>query len=117
MNMKPGDRVTVEELKELVDRELGCLNYYARKDTRMSLNIDSSIYDDLVSIGWTKKVMKLELRCCPCIITSDETITENFDLSKLKIAHTIRGENRYTPLEAYIKIFPDEKMEIINRLK
>jgi len=117
MNMKPGDGVTLKELEELIDRELSCLNYYARTDTRMALNINSSIYDDLVSIGWTKKVMKLELRCCPCIITSDETITENFDVSKLKIAHTIRGDNKYTPLEAYLKIFPDKKIEILNRLK
>ena len=115
--MKPGDPVTIEELKGLVDIEVGWLGLYGREDTRMKLNIDSSIYDDLVSIGWTKKVMKLELRCCPCIITSDETITENFDISKLKIAHTIRGENKYTPVEAYIKIYPDEKMDIINRIK
>ena len=109
--------MTLEELKRLVDIELGWLKGYARSDTRMALNINSSIYDDLVSIGWTKKVMKLELRCCPYIITSDETITENFDVSKLKIAHTIRGENRYTPVEAYIKIFPEKKMELLNRLK
>ena len=117
MNMKPGDGVTLIELEELIDREISCLNYYARRDTRMALDINSSIYDDLISIGWTKKVIKLELRCCPCIITSDETITENFDVSKLKVAHSIRGDNKYTPLEAYLKIFPDKKIEILNRLK
>jgi len=115
--MKPGDGVTLNELEELIDREISCLNYYARRDTRMALDINSSIYDDLISIGWTKKVIKLELRCCPCIITSDETITENFDVSKLKVAHSIRGDNKYTPLEAYLKIFPDKKIEILNRLK
>ena len=117
MNIKPGDGVTLNELEELIDREISCLNYYARRDTRMALDINSSIYDDLISIGWTKKVIKLELRCCPCIITSDETITENFDVSKLKVAHSIRGDNKYTPLEAYLKIFPDKKIEILNRLK
>ena len=117
MNMKPGDRITLDELKRLVEIEVGWLGLYGREDTRMKLDINSSIYDDLVSIGWTKKVMKLELRCCPCIITSDETITENFDITKLKIAHTVRGENKYTPVETYIKIYPDEKMDIINRIK
>ena len=117
MNMKPGDRITLDELKRLVEIEVGWLSLYGREDTRMKLDINSSIYDDLVSIGWTKKVMKLELRCCPCIITSDEMITENFDISKLKIAHTVRGENKYTPVEAYIKIYPNEKIDIIKKIK
>ena len=117
MNMKHGDHVTIDELKRLVEIETGWLSLYGRVDTRMKLDVNSSIYDDLVSIGWTKKVMKLELRCCPCIITSDELITEGFDVSKLTVAHTVRGENKYTPIEAYLKIYPNEKMDIINKIK
>jgi hypothetical protein len=117
MNMKSGDSITKEKLEKLVDLEIQWLKYYSTRESKNKLNESSNIYEDLVSIGWTKRVMKLELRCCPCIITSDEIIIENFDLSKLKVDSTVRGYNRYTPLETYIKIFPEEKIEIINKLK
>jgi len=117
MSKKSGDGVTLEELEELVDVELQCLYYYSHWESKNNLNENSNIYNDLISIGYTKKVMKLELRCCPCIITSDETITENFDISKLRVNKTIRGDNKYTPLEVYIKIFPDKKMDILEKLK
>ena len=54
--------------------------------------------------------MSLDRRCSPCIITSDEIICEGFDVSKLKKDFNSRGENRYSPIEAYIKIFPEKKM-------
>jgi hypothetical protein len=109
--------MTLEELNKLIDIELQWLYYYSSKESKQKLNINSNIYNDLVSIGYTKRPMKLDLRCCPCIITSDEIITENFDISKLKKDSNLRGDNRYSPAEVFMIIFPDKKMSILERLK
>lgn len=109
--------MTLEELNKLVDLELQWLHYYSHIDSRNNLNEDSNIYEDLVPIGYTKRNLSLSSRCVPCIITSDYIITKNFDISKLKKDSNLRGENRYSPLEAFIIIFPDKKMETLNRLK
>jgi hypothetical protein len=109
--------MTIEELNKLVDLEIQWLYYYAHIDSRNNLNENSNLYTDLVSIGYTKKVVPLFSRCVPCIITSEETIVEGLDVSKLRKDDNGRGENRYSPVEAFIIIFPDKKMEILNRLK
>jgi hypothetical protein len=106
-----------EELEKYIDLEIQWLNYYANEETRTKLNENSEIYRDLKSIGYTKRVLKLDSRCCPCTITSDEIITEGTDLSVLrKHEYNIRGENKLSPIETYITIFPKKKMEILNRL-
>jgi len=107
----------LNELCKLIDIEIQWLHYYAHVESRERLNESSDIYNDLVPIGYTKRVMKLEMRCCPCVITSDEIITEGLDLSKLRKDKNLRGDNRLSPLEAYIKLFPDQKMIMLNRLK
>jgi len=109
--------MTLEELNKLIDIELQWLYYYSTRESKEKLNINSNIYNDLVSIGYTKRPMKLDFRCCPCIITSDEIITENFDISKLKKDSNLRGDNRYSPIEAFIIIFPNNKMDILEKLK
>lgn len=109
--------MTLEELNKLIDIEIQWLFYYAHIDSRNNLNENSNIYEDLVPIGYTKRPMSLSSRCIPCIITSDETITEKFDIFKLRKDSNLRGENRYSPVEAFIIIFPEKKMELLNRLK
>ena len=109
--------MTIEELKKLVDLELQWLRYYVREDSRMKINEDTEIYTDLVSIGYTKRVVKLDLRCSPCVITSDEIIKDGTDISKLFKLANIRGENKYSPVEAFLVLYPEKKMELLNRLK
>ena len=110
--------MNIEELEKYVDLEIQWLNYYANKETREKLTEHSNIYNDLISIGYTKRVIKLDLRCCPCTITSDEIITEGTELNKLrKHEVNLRGENKLSPIETYIRIFPYNKMKIINKLK
>ncbi len=109
--------MTIEELNKLVELELQWLYYYSNKESKNKLNEESDIYNDLVTMGYTKRPMKLDLRCCPCIITSDETITEKTDISKLIKTGNLRGENRYSPVEVYIKIYPQKKMDIIKKLQ
>ena len=107
----------IEELEKLIDLEIQWLRYYAHVDSRQNLNENSDIYNDLVPIGYTKRIMKLDRRCSPCIITSDEIINEETDVSKLVTDSNLRGYNRYSPIEAYIKIYPERKMEVLNRLR
>ena len=110
--------MTIEELNKLVDLELQWLKYYSWKPSRMELNENSSIYTDLISIGYTKRVVKLDLRCVPCVLTSDETITKDTDISQItKAEYKVRGENKLSPVETFITMFPERKMEIIDRLK
>ena len=109
--------MNIEELEKLIDIEIQWLYYYGLAESRKKLNENSNIYNDLVSIGYTKRIMKLDLRCCPCIITSDEIISKKTDVSKLKKINGLRGENKLSPIEAYVLIYPEKKIEIINRLK
>jgi hypothetical protein len=109
--------MTIEELQKLIDLELQWLYYYSDRESKSKLNEESDLYRDLAPMGYTKRPMRLDLRCCPCIITSDETITEGFDINKLIKDNNLRGENRYSPLEVYIKIYPNKKMDIIKRLQ
>lgn len=106
-----------EELNKLVDLEIQWLRYYSHRDSKKNLNENSNIYDELKSIGYTKRVVKLDLRCCPCIITSNEIIDEGTNLSLLIKTNGLRGENRLSPLETFIKIYPEKKLEILNKLK
>jgi hypothetical protein len=106
-----------EELEKYIELEIQWLNYYANEESRKKLNENSDIYKDLKSIGYTKRVIKLDLRCCPCTITSDEIIKESTELLKLrKHSVNLRGENKLSPIETYITIFPNEKMKILNKL-
>ena len=121
----------LEELNKFIDLEIQWLRYYANKSTRSQLNENSNIYEDLKSIGYTKRVVKLDKRCCPCTITSDEIINENrkrtylstfknekSNMSDLRKSNlNLRGENRLSPIENFITIFPEKKMELLNRLK
>lgn len=109
--------MTIEELNKLVDLEIQWLYYYGSKESKNKLNENSNIYNDLISIGYTKRVIKLDLRCCPCIITSEKLITTNTNLSDLIITNGLRGENKLSPIETYIKIYPHKKMDILNKLK
>ncbi len=108
--------MTIKELENLIDHEIQWLSYYGLKDDRKKLNIKSDIYKDVKSIGYTKRVIKLVDRCSPGLITSDSEITIN---SKIEDLYTVTFpimENRYTPLETYFILFPNKKMDMIQRL-
>jgi hypothetical protein len=107
------------ELEKLVNQEIDWLRYYGYREDREKLTINSEIYDELNSIGYTKRRISLDRRCAPCIITSDEIICEGIDLDKLRSEYFPhdKNNNRFTPIEAYIIIYPENKKQIIERLK
>jgi hypothetical protein len=109
--------MTLDELNKLVDHEIQWLYYYSTTESKNNLNENSEIYRDLKPMNYSKRIMKLDLRCCPCTITSDKEITSNTDISELKTDDYVRSENKLSPVEAFIKLYPDKKMLLLNRLK
>ena len=108
--------MTEELLYKLIDHEIQWLNYYGLREDREKLNEKSNIYCDVRSIGYTKKVIELTLRCSPGLITSDKQITKDIKIEDLKQESFPRGENKFTPIEVYFILFPEKKMDLINKL-
>jgi hypothetical protein len=108
--------MTEELLYKLIDHEIQWLNYYGLREDREKLNEKSNIYCDVRSIGYTKRVIELTLRCSPGLITSDYPITSKTKIEELKQDYFPRGENKYTPLEVLFVIHPEKKIEMIERL-
>lgn len=106
--------MTIEELYQLVDHEIDWLYYYALQEDRNILNESSDVYKDLKSIGYTKRQLPLKLRCSPCSILSSKSIEIGIEIDLLEKSDSRDG---LTPLEVIIKIFPERKMEFLNRLK
>jgi len=110
--------MTTEELSKYIEIELQWLKYYSLSQSRESLTESSDIYRDLKEMPYSKKRMSLDKRCCPCVLTSDQIIDKNTNISDISISKTYsRGDNVFSPLEVFFKIYPERKMEIINRLK
>lgn len=103
-------------LQKLISHEIEWLKYYAERSSRALLNQDSNIYEDLKAMGYTKTRMSLDYRCCPGLITSDNIITKETKIEELKQCEFPRGYNKYSPLEVFCILFPERKMEMLNKL-
>ncbi len=104
-----------EELWNDVDREINWLAYYGHKDSKEKLNMDEPIYDQLISIGYTKVVTPLDVRCNGwlCFEWRDGmTIDDLVPLNKRRNP----DENKFTPLEIWVKLYPGDKEIIYKRL-
>lgn len=108
--------MTETELLKLIDHEIQWLNYYGLREDREILNVDSDIYRDVRSIGYTKRVIPLINRCSPGLITSNVEITENTSIEDLYTCYFPKLQNCYTPLEVWFILFPDEKSQMISKL-
>lgn len=108
-----------DELEKLVNQEISCLTYYGYREDREKLSINSEIYAEIRSIGYTKRPMKLIKRCSPCILTSKEPIVKGLSEEKLEMCYDfhIRIENKYSPLEVYLILYPEKRKEIIEKIK
>lgn len=109
--------MTIELLNQLIDHEFQWLYYYGLREDREKLTIDSDIYKEVRSIGYTKRVVKLEIRCSPGLITSDKPITSFSKIEDLYVCQFPKDENKYTPIEVYFILFPDKKLNLINKIK
>jgi len=108
-----------KEFLRCVNQELDWLKYYTWGKSREKLTLNSNLYEDLAPMGYVKRQLPLYNRCAPCFVTADSKIVESFNVEDIYDIAQPRNhqENRYTPLEAYLIIYPDKKQEIINRLK
>ena len=94
---------------KLVNAELDALRYYTHVDSKRALNINSQIYDDLVSIGYTKRALPLDRRCNGVMLTADRNI---WFLTKIEELRTTteglrdHSKNRYTALEIFWIKYP-----------
>jgi hypothetical protein len=107
-----------EDLFKYVEHELQWLRYYANRETRESLNSKSDLYRDLKSIGYTKRVIPLDLRCTCARISSDSPISEKSDIENLKVFSDPRNtdKNIFTPLEIFWMKYPEKRDWVIHSL-
>ena len=91
--------MTEKEFEIAIEQEISWLRYYALK--RDELTESSNLYDDLISIGYTKRVIPLSDRCPKFIVTSENQITEKTRIEDLVIITERRNtqDNKFTPLE------------------
>jgi len=91
----------IEELKKYVVHELEWLRYYALEEKRKVLNNKSSVYDQLVSIGYTKRVIPLPNRCSAAWIKMENGNIELSDYPRCV------EKNIFTPLEVWLVLYPE----------
>jgi hypothetical protein len=109
--------ITEKDFIEAIEHEINWLYYYAWYEDREKLNEKSDVYRDLSRMGYTKRVLPLDLRCPMYILTSDKPIEPGIKVEDLKIVQERRTDKNLTPLEVAIKIWPERKMEFLNKLK
>lgn len=109
--------MTEKDFWELVNHEIDWLYYYAWNKSRSLLNENSDLYSDLQPIGYVKRPLPLDIRCAKCVLTSDKPIEVGMNIEDLYPVSFPRRENIMTPLEIAIKIFPERKMELLDRLR
>ena len=107
-----------EELDKLVDQELQWLRYYATAETRQKLNINSDLYTELKSIGYTKRVIPLDRRCPAVMLTANTKIDISTDIETIIQIGEPRDKekNCFTPLEFYLIKYPERKQWAIDKL-
>lgn len=110
--------MTKEELFKYVDTELQALRYYASEETRKKLDLSKPIYNQLVSIGYTKRVLPLSARCAHSRVTSNEPITTNTPIDSITFSGSPRNneENIYTGLEFWLIRYPEDHKMILEYL-
>ena len=106
-----------KQLERWIDTELNCLRYYGNRDDCKSLTITYNLYDEVKSIGYTKRPLRLDRRCAPVSITCDTDITNSTKIEDLYVIYTWDRSNSFTPVEIFIKLFPERKMEIFDILQ
>jgi hypothetical protein len=109
--------MTISELNRMVDHEIQWLSYYSTSESRSKLTIGSDIYSELEVMGYCKTPTPLQIRCSICLLSNGSVINEQTQIESLKPTNRIREEFDYTPLEAFLLMFPSKKEETLNRLK
>ena len=104
-----------EELWKTVDREVDWLAYYGYRDDRKNVDMDKQVYDQIKSIGYAKVNTPLDIRCNGylCFVWKDGMTID--DLEPLNESRNTE-ENKFTPLEVWVKLYPEDKELIYKRI-
>lgn len=105
-----------EELWKIVELEIQWLAYYGLREDREKLDLSKeSIYEQLRSIGYTKRVIPLDLRCIgPLSYNWGKEISIENLVSLNERRNLV--ENRFSPVEIWVKLYPNDKELIYKKL-
>lgn len=107
-----------EDLIKAVEQELQWLRYYANAETRKSFDPSKSPYEQLASIGYTKRVISLDMRCAFIRLTAETPINEtHIDQMIISTDRKNHSINVYTALEVFMLKYPEEHDWVMNKLQ
>lgn len=104
-----------EEIWKTVDREIDWLAYYGHREDRKNINMDKPLYEQIRSIGYAKVNTPLDIRCNGYLCFVWENGMGIDDLEPLNECRN-GGENKFTPLEIWVKLYPEDKELIYKRI-
>lgn len=106
------EKINLKDFERWVDNEISFLRYYGNYE-KNKLDINCDFYKDIKE-GWYKRPLKLRLRCASTFLKSKTEINPNTKIGELENASQNDG---LTPLEIFVKIYPERKKEVISILK
>jgi hypothetical protein len=108
--------MTEKYFNDLVEHEINWLRYYSMRDSRNELTDDiENIYDFLVPIGYTKRVIELSKRCSAgTILYKEGMIIKDFE-----VLHEPKNEkeNKFSALQVKWILDKENRKSIIDKLK
>lgn len=105
----------IEKLKKDLDHEIQWLKYYGYREDRLKLDLSKGgVYEQVISIGYTKRVIPLDMRCIGAL---SYEWNENTNTDNLKCLNERRnGADKLSPIELWVKLYPNEIEMIYNKL-
>jgi hypothetical protein len=107
--------MTKEELWKQVKPELEWFTYYGFWEDKVVMDMDKSLYDQVRSIGYTKVVTDLDLRCVGYLSFKWVDGMSVSDLVPLMERRDTK-ENKFSPMEVWLKLYPEDKQNFYNKL-
>lgn len=111
--------MTTEEVYKLAETEADWLFYYGHAESRKMDSYDYKFYDRVQSIGYTKKVTPLYMRCPAACIRSLllPTLESHPDLLEVVSVPRDHDNDIYTPLEYVLYNKVGGYQSLIEKLK
>ncbi len=104
--------MTKEELDKLIQHEINWLRYYSVRSSKEALDLSqNTIYEQMIPMGYVKRPQPLDLRCSGYICIEYIKGTNLEDLHTINERRDI-DNNKFSPLEVYVKLFPEERERI-----
>ncbi len=107
-----------EEIRRAAEEELQWLKYYALAESRQAFDPTKSPYDQLGSIGYTKRVIPLDRRCAFLRLTAKTALVDT-PIEEMIAANGPRDpdNNVLSALEVYMLKYPEEHDWVVKSLQ